>query len=72
MNWRISHRPIFEIPGRREFPTLNEHLWLIGGGLVLFVALCMYMRANHIQGQWGMAAFYLARDAWRTIIHPGG
>ena len=72
MNWRISHRPIFEIPGRGEFPTLNEHLWLIGGGSVLFVALCMYMRANHIQGQWGMATLYLMRDAWHAIIHPGG
>lgn len=72
MNWRISHRPIFEIPGRKAFPTLSDHLNLAFGILLFAWVLHDYMRTNHITGQWGMAALFLARDALRAIVHPGG
>ena len=63
MNWRISHRPIFEIPGRKEFPTLTRPPKLAYRWDTVFRGASRYMRTNHITGQWGMAALYLTRDA---------
>ena len=72
VNWQISHRPYFEIPGRKEFPSLRDHVDLVVAGFLLFWVLHDCARAHGIAAQWGWVPLYLMRDAWHAIIHPGG
>jgi hypothetical protein len=69
--WKISHRPIFGFPFAEGFPTLRQHVYLLIGGFIIFMALSTYMRGNHIEGQWVTLIWYLLRDAGEAFIHPG-